>query len=47
MPVPKYVPKNKRKRWIKDHKKIIKSLEGKVINPCAVATAKLKKKYKK
>lgn len=46
MPVPKYVPKSKRKQWIKDHKKI-KSLEGKVINPYAVATAKLKKKYKK
>ena len=47
MPAPKYIPKSKRKQWEKDHKKLVKSLKGKVINPYAVATAKLKKKYKK
>ena len=47
MPVPKYVSKKKKKQWEKEHKKLIKSLKGKVINPYAVATSKLKKKYKK
>lgn len=47
MSVPKYVSFRKRKRWEKDHKKLVKTLKGKVRNPYAVATSKLKKKYKK
>lgn len=48
MPVPKYVSKKDRKQWIKEHKKIIKVLKKDHIkSPYAVATAKLKKKYKK
>ena len=47
MPIPRYIPKSKRGQWKKEHKKLIKSLKGKVINPHAVATSKLKKKYKK
>ena len=48
MPVPKYVPKSKRKEWQRKHRRIIRSLkENDVKSPYAVATAKLKKKYKK
>ncbi|MGB9497865.1 MAG: hypothetical protein ACKVE3_08380 [Dissulfuribacterales bacterium] len=47
MPVPKYVPSKKRKKWMKEHKKIATALKGKVTNPYAVATKRLEKKYKK
>ena len=46
MPVPKYVPSKKRKKWIKEHKKIANALKGKVNNPYAVATKRLEKRYK-
>jgi len=46
MPVPKYVTSKKRKKWIKEHKKIANALKGKVNNPYAVATKRLEKKYK-
>jgi len=46
MPVPKYVPPKKRKKWITEHKKIANALKGKVNNPYAVATKQLEKKYK-
>jgi len=46
MPIPKYVPSKKRKKWIKEHKKIVNALKGKVNNPYAVATKRLEKKYK-
>jgi hypothetical protein len=48
MPVPKYVPKGKRAQWEREHKKIVKALKkDDVKSPYAVATAALKKKYKK
>jgi len=46
MPVPKYVSFKKRKKWIKEHKKIVNALKGKVNNPYAVATKRLEKRYK-
>ena len=48
MPVPKYVPVGRKRAWTKDHKKLVKKLEkDNVTSPYAVATAALKKKYKK
>ena len=48
MPVPKYVPKSKRKEWQRKHKRIVAALQkDNIKSPYAVATAQLKKKYKK
>jgi hypothetical protein len=47
MPIPKYVPKKKYKQYRKEHKEIAKALKGKVKFPYAVATNRLRKKYKK
>lgn len=48
MPMPKYISKKDHKQWIKAHKKIVKALQKDHIkSPYAVATAKLKKKFKK
>jgi hypothetical protein len=47
MPIPKYVPKKKHKQYRKEHKEIAKTVKGKVKSPYAVATSRLKIKYKK
>ena len=45
MPIPKCVPKKKRKAYEKEHKKVEKKVRGKVKNSWAVATKVAKEKY--
>ena len=44
-PIPKCVPKKKRKAYTKEHKKVAKAVKGKVKSPWAVATKVAEKKY--
>ena len=45
MPIPKCIPKKKRKAYEKEHKKVEKAVRGKVKNSWAVATKVAEKKY--
>ena len=45
MPIPKCVPKKKRKAYEKEHRKVEKAVRRKVKSSWAVATKVTKKKY--